>query len=91
MVWCEINGVNQVHIEPGKPNQNAYIERFNRTFRHVVLNLHLFRSLSQVREIAWEWLIDYNEQQPHDSLGGMTPTAFRRSTEAGNSSYALCA
>ena len=72
-----------VHIQPGKPNQNAYIERFNRTFRHEVLDAHLFSSLQQVRDIAWNWMIDYNEERPHDALGGMTPTAFREKVTAG--------
>ncbi len=71
-----------IHIQPGKPNQNAYIERFNRTFREEVLNAYLFNSLDQVREITWQWIIDYNEQRPHDALGGLTPTAYREKIAA---------
>ena len=67
------------------------IERFNRTFRYEVLNAHLFSSLQQVREIAWEWMIDYNEERPHDALNGMTPTAYREKITAENSSLELCA
>ena len=80
--WCHQNNVEMLHIQPGKPNQNAYIERFNRTFRTEVLNAYLFQSLDQVREIAEEWRIDYNEQRPHDSLNGLTPSAFREKIAA---------
>jgi len=44
--------------------------------------LRLFNSLSQVREITWQWIIDYNEQRPHDALGGLTPTAYREKIAA---------
>lgn len=80
--WCTQHNVEMIHIQPGKPNQNAYIERFNRTFREEVLNAYLFSSLNEVREITWKWLIDYNEQRPHDSLNGLTPTAFREKIAA---------
>jgi len=77
VAWCHQNQVEIIYIQPGKPNQNAYIERFNRTFRHDVLNAYLFNSLQEVRDIAWNWMKDYNEQRPHDALDGLTPTAFR--------------
>lgn len=71
--WCENNGVMIDYIEPGKPNQNAYIERFNRSFRTEVLDTWLFRDLDEVREITWAWMLEYNEERDHDSLGGLTP------------------
>lgn len=71
--WLKANGVAIQYIQPGKPNQNAFIERFNRTLREEILDQHLFARLDDVREAAHWWMIDYNELRPHDSLGGMTP------------------
>lgn len=74
--WCQENGVLIQYIQPGKPNQNAYIERFNRTYRNEVLNLYLFRSLNEVREITSRWIDEYNELRPHDALGGLPPCVY---------------
>ena len=82
VAWCQQHHIEMIHIQPGKPNQNAYIERFNRTFREEVLNAYLFESLDQVREITWQWQIDYNEQRPHDSLDGLTPSAYKEKIAA---------
>ena len=65
--WRENNRVRLYHIQPGKPNQNAYIERFNRTFRTEVLDAHVFNSPSQVRELVHRWMTDYNEERPLQS------------------------
>ena len=79
--WCKDHGVKLNYIRPGKPNQNAYIERFNRTYRHEVLNAYVFQSLHQVREITPAWINEYNEERPHDSLGKIPPAMFRRQVE----------
>ena len=71
--WCRANGVMIDYIEPGKPNQNAFIERFNRSYRNEVLDTWLFRNLDEVREITWAWMLEYNEERDHDGLGGLTP------------------
>lgn len=71
--WCAKNGVLIDYIEPGKPNQNAYIERFNRSYRQEVLDAWLFENLDQVREHTWHWMLEYNEERDHDALGGLTP------------------
>ena len=64
--WCKHHNVQLLHIQPGKPNLNAFIERFNRTYRNAVLDAHLFESLDQAREITWQWQQQYNEERPHD-------------------------
>jgi putative transposase len=74
---CKNNQVELHWIEPGKPTQNAYIERFNGTFRREVLNAHTFRSLVHTRQLVAEWLVEYNTQRPHQALGFMTPLEFR--------------
>ena len=74
--WAEKNQVKLLYIEPGKPNQNAFIERFNRSFREEVLDAHLFNALGDVQAIADRWLDDYNGYRPHESLGNLPPTTF---------------
>jgi len=74
--WAERHGVELEFIEPGKPTQNSYIERFNRTFRHEVLDFYIFSRLSEVREIVDNWLKQYNEQRPHESLGDLIPSEY---------------
>jgi hypothetical protein len=71
-------------------NQNAYIERFNRTYRNELLDLYLFRDLGEVIEATYWWMIEYNEQRPHDSLDDLTPTESL-SKNAGNSAFRLSA
>lgn len=88
--WCRERAVELRYIQPGKPNQNAYIERFNRTYRHEVLDAYVFESLRQVRRITRAWVDEYNEERPHDSLGNIPPAMFRRQIEnAKNSTLEL--
>ena len=86
--WGKANRVLIYHIQPGRPTQNAFIERFNRTYRTEVLNLYLFRSLEQVRKITATWMTIYNEQRPHASLQGTAPCTYAPSPPR-NSIYEL--
>jgi putative transposase len=74
--WAAKRGVRLVHIQPGKPAQNAYIERFNRTFREDILDAYVFQDLSEVRELAESWMETYNAIRPHESLQGLSPYQF---------------
>jgi putative transposase len=65
------------------------VERFNRTFRHEVLDAYVFESLDQVRGISAEWMREYNEERPHDTLHGMLPASFRACMTAGGSPLPL--
>lgn len=71
--WAETHAVRLEFIEPGKPTQNAFIERFNRTYRTEILDFYLFRTLNEVREITERWLSEYNCERPHESLNNLTP------------------
>ncbi len=62
-----------LYIQPGKPTQNSYIERFNRTARHEWLNLYLFESIEQAQNFATQWLWIYNNERSHTAIGGVPP------------------
>ena len=71
--WANENRITVLYIQPGKPTQNAYIERFNRTARHEWLDMHLFNSIEQAQHLATQWLWTYNNERPHSTIGGITP------------------
>ena len=79
--WCDDNGIMIDYIEPGRPNQNAFIERFNRSYRNEVLDTWVFRNLDEVRELTWAWMLEYNEERDHDGLGGLTPAEALQQTK----------
>lgn len=78
LTWAHARGVQLFLIEPGKPNQNAYIESFNGRFRDECLNEHWFTSLQHARVVVESWRREYNEERPKKSLGGLTPAAYAR-------------
>lgn len=74
--FCKNSGLRHIRIQKGKPSQNGFIERFNRTLREDVLDMNIFENIHQVRERIEEFSEDYNNNHPHDSLGDMSPTEF---------------
>lgn len=79
--WGKVNLVLIYHIQLWPPTQNAFIERFDRTYGHEVLNLYLFRSLEEVQDITSSWITIYNEQRPHEALQGTAPCTYKTKSE----------
>lgn len=74
--WCEDNKITMLYIQPGRPMQNAYIERKNGSIRRELLNAYIFHRLSEVRTISEQWRMDYNTERPHKALGYLSPMAY---------------
>jgi len=74
--WCKDRKITLAFIQPGKPTQNAYVERLNGSLRRELLNAYVFRTLDEVREKAQEWQYDYNHPRPHKSLGQQPPVSL---------------
>ena len=74
--WSKENDITLLHIQPGKPTQNAYIERFNKTVRHEWLDMNLFESVEQAQELATRWMWHYNNERPNSAIGGIPPALF---------------
>ena len=74
--WAEAHDVHLEFIQPGRPMQNGYVERFNRSYREGVLDMYIFQTLSEVRERTEIWMKQYNEERPHDSLNDLTPKEY---------------
>ena len=79
--WADQNGVEWHYIDPGKPQQNAFIESFNGSLRDELLNEELFDNLGDARRKLALWRYDYNNVRPHSALGNDTPTNARRTLE----------
>jgi len=71
--WANENRITLMYIQPGKPTQNAYVERFNRTVRHEWLDLHDFETVEHAQQLATEWLWTYNNERPNSAVGGIPP------------------
>lgn len=67
-----------LYIQPGKPTQNSYVERFNESYRKAILDAYIFRTVEEVRQMTEQWKRYYNYERPHESLGNMTPMEYRK-------------
>lgn len=74
--WTYRKQIRLRFIEPGKPQQNAYVESFNGKFRDECLNEHWFLSMRHARQVIADWRQEYNSERPHSSLGYLTPNSF---------------
>lgn len=86
--WAYQNAVALRFIEPGKPNQNAYVESFNGRLRDECLNTHWFDDLTQARAVIDAWRIDYNESRPHKALKQLTPREYSKQLMQQNQKFA---
>lgn len=73
ITWANKHQITILYIQPGKPTQNAYVERFNRTARHEWLEMHMFESIEQAQQLATNWLWLYNNERPNMAIGGVPP------------------
>ena len=86
--WAEEHGIALEFIKPEKPTQNSFIERFNRTYRTEILNMYVFKTLNEVRELTKNWMTEYNEERTHDALNYLTPWEYlNKHLQAENSNY----
>jgi len=91
LAWCLERKIEALHIEPGKPVQNAHVESFHGKLRDECLNASWFQNLFDARAKIAAWRKEYNEERPHSSLGYETPSAFAHRMTALRSPTAPCA
>ncbi len=71
--WARKRSIRLRYIQPGKPQQNGYVERYNRTVRYDWLNQYLFETIDEMRDFGTKWLWTYNNERPNMGIGGITP------------------
>ena len=91
LAWCVERQIELVHIQPGKPTQNAHVESFHGRLREECLRVSWFQNLFDARRKIAAWQNEYNEERPHSSLGYRTPKEFATSLGAAESGCALLA
>lgn len=74
--WLKDEHIQWVKIQKGKPQQNAIVERFNKTYREDILDANLFYSIEQAQELTNHWVYEYNNERPHESLGDKAPNHY---------------
>lgn len=79
--WTQQRGIKLQFIQPGRPMQNGFIERFNRSYRQDVLDANLFHNLTEVKILSDEFEQDYNYNRPHESLNNLTPIEYKRKSQ----------
>ncbi len=89
-MWAEAYDIELEFIQPRKPAQNSYIERFNRTYRTEILDMYVFKTLKKVRELTDNWIREYNEERPYSSLNDLTPWEYLMRYEQAESSNYGC-
>jgi putative transposase len=82
--WCNdaSRKISLQFIQPGRPMQNAFIERKNGSLRRELLNAYIFYSLAEVRTMSEQWRIDYNTERPHKSLNYLSPLVYLQKQQA---------
>ena len=90
LAWALDRKIDLVHIQPGKPTQNSYVESFNSKLREECLRVSWFQNLFEARRIIAAWRRDYNERRPHSSLNYMTPAEFAARTSGGKDAGFAC-
>src|SRR5690606_12480834 len=75
---------SSIYIQPGKPTQNAYVERKNGSMRRELLNVWLFNSLNEARSKIEDWRIDYNQERPHKALNYLSPIMYAQTQQMEN-------
>ena len=79
--WAKDRAITTQFIQPGKPTQIGYIERFNRMYREAVLDAYLFFNLCQVKQLTEEWIEEYNERRPHEALNNLKPLEWNNKVQ----------
>lgn len=76
-IFCQEHSIEQWFIQPGKPYQNGFVERLNKTYREDMLDAYIFESIGQLQQYSNQWKDNYNHGHPHQSLKGQSPVAFK--------------